>query len=206
MPFSISTVRPVGVPSSSTLSEPRRLAMVPSSTTVQSSDATRLPMRSENADVPLRLKSPSRPWPIASCSRMPGQPGPSTTVIVPGGRVDGVEVDDAPGAPPRARSARRGRRASSREREAAAAAVRALLAHAVALGDAGDAQARRSGRTSPTSRPSGVADQHDACSMPMPGHARCVMRGSSARAPRSRRSSSATWSASGVSSGGARRG
>ena len=34
MPFSISTVHWVGLPSSSTLSEPRRRAMVPSSTTV----------------------------------------------------------------------------------------------------------------------------------------------------------------------------
>ena len=34
MPSSISTVRPVGVPSSSIVSEPRRSACVPSSTTV----------------------------------------------------------------------------------------------------------------------------------------------------------------------------
>ena len=44
MPFSISTVFCVGVPSSSTLSEPRREGMVPSSTTVQISLATRLPI------------------------------------------------------------------------------------------------------------------------------------------------------------------
>ena len=42
----------------------------------------------------MRLKSPSSPWPIASCSRMPGQPGPSTTSITPGGRRLGGEVDD----------------------------------------------------------------------------------------------------------------
>ena len=83
----MSTVRPVGVPSSSTLSEPRRLGMVPSSTTVTSSEATFWPRRPANADTPLRLKSPSSPWPIASCSRMPGQPGPSTTVMVPAGAV-----------------------------------------------------------------------------------------------------------------------
>ena len=35
--------------------------------------------------MPLRLKSPSSPWPIASCSRTPGQPGPSTTCISPAG-------------------------------------------------------------------------------------------------------------------------
>src|SRR5207244_3117677 len=85
MPFSISTVRPVGVPSSSMLSEPRRRGMVPSSITVHSSDATRVPIRSVKAETRLRLKSPSSPWPTASWSRMPGQPGPSTTVIVPAG-------------------------------------------------------------------------------------------------------------------------
>jgi hypothetical protein len=42
-------------------------------------------LAAENALEPLRLKSPSRPWPMASCSRMPGQPGPSTTVISPAG-------------------------------------------------------------------------------------------------------------------------
>src|SRR5579883_3132988 len=81
----MSTVRLVGVPSSSTLSEPRRPGSVPSSTTVHSSEATRVPRRSVKAETRLRLKSPSRPWPTASCSRMPGQPGPSTTVIVPAG-------------------------------------------------------------------------------------------------------------------------
>ena len=45
----------------------------------------RLPIRPANAEVFLRLKSPSSPWPIASCSRMPGQPGPSTTAISPAG-------------------------------------------------------------------------------------------------------------------------
>ena len=59
--------------------------MVPSSSTVTPLAATRWPMRPENALEPLRLKSPSSPWPMASCSRMPGQPGPSTTVISPAG-------------------------------------------------------------------------------------------------------------------------
>ena len=36
-------------------------------------------MRPLKALEPLRLKSPSSPWPIASCSSTPGQPGPSTT-------------------------------------------------------------------------------------------------------------------------------
>ena len=56
------------------VSEPRRSGMVPSSTTVTPLAATCCPMRPENAELPLRLKSPSRPWPIASCSRMPSQP------------------------------------------------------------------------------------------------------------------------------------
>ena len=45
MPSSISTVRLVGVPSSSIESEPRRTAMVPSSTTVTPLAATRWPIR-----------------------------------------------------------------------------------------------------------------------------------------------------------------
>ena len=85
MPFSISTVRCVGLPSSSMLSEPRRSGIVPSSTTVTPRDATRSPMRPANALEPLRLKSPSSPCPTASCSSTPGQPGPSTTVITPAG-------------------------------------------------------------------------------------------------------------------------
>ena len=85
MPFSISTVSRVGVPSSSIDSEPRRSGSDPSSTMVIPRAATCSPMRPEKADVPLRLKSPSSPWPIASCNRIPGQPGPSSTVISPAG-------------------------------------------------------------------------------------------------------------------------
>src|ERR1044071_8645127 len=81
----MSTFRWVGLPSSSIVSEPRRPGRVPSSTTVTPGDATRWPRRPENAELPLRLKSPSRPWPTASCRSTPGQPGPSTTVIVPAG-------------------------------------------------------------------------------------------------------------------------
>ena len=36
-----------------------------------------------NSDVLLRMKSASSPWPTASCSRMPLQPGASTTVCGP---------------------------------------------------------------------------------------------------------------------------
>src|SRR6516162_9234071 len=85
MPSSIKNVRLVGVPSSSIDSEPRRRAMVPSSTTVTPLAATRWPISPANAEVFLRLKSPSRPWPTASCSITPGQPGPSTTSISPAG-------------------------------------------------------------------------------------------------------------------------
>src|SRR5467141_4617564 len=76
-PSSISTVRCVGLPSSSTVSEPRRPGSVPSSTTVTPGEATRCPMRPANAELPLRLKSPSSPCPTASCNSTPGQPGPS---------------------------------------------------------------------------------------------------------------------------------
>ena len=79
------TVREGEWPSSSTLSDPRRSAIVPSSTTVTPGAATRSPMRPEKAERPLRLKSPSSPWPTASCSRIPGQPGASTTGIGPAG-------------------------------------------------------------------------------------------------------------------------
>ena len=63
MPRSISTVRAVGVPSSSTLSEPRRPGIVPSSTTVHSSDATRVPMRSVKAETPLAIEVALEPVP-----------------------------------------------------------------------------------------------------------------------------------------------
>ena len=81
----MSTVRCPGVPSSSRVREPRRFGRVASSMTVQAAEATRSPMRPENAEVPLRLKSPSKPWPTASCSNTPGQPGPSTTGMEPAG-------------------------------------------------------------------------------------------------------------------------
>src|SRR5215216_5983772 len=81
----MSTLRWVGVPSSSMVSEPRRASIAPSSITVTPAAATRSPMRPEKAEVPLRLKSPSRPWPMASWSSTPGQPGPSTTGISPAG-------------------------------------------------------------------------------------------------------------------------
>ena len=59
--------------------------MVPSSITVTPGAATRSPRSPAKAEVFLRLKSPSRPWPMASCSRIPGQPGPRTICISPAG-------------------------------------------------------------------------------------------------------------------------
>ena len=85
MPSSINSFLPEGVPSSSIVMEPRRSGIVPSSKTVTPLDATRSPIRPENALEPLRLKSPSSPCPTASCSKMPGQPGPSTTSMTPAG-------------------------------------------------------------------------------------------------------------------------
>src|ERR1035438_3241212 len=81
----MSTVSWVAEPSSSTLSEPRRPVMVPLSTTVTFGPATCWPMSPVNAEVFLRLKSASRPWPTASWRRIPGQPGPRTTCISPAG-------------------------------------------------------------------------------------------------------------------------
>ena len=49
--------------------------MVPSSTTVTPWAATRWPSRPAKAEVPLRLKSPSSPWPTASCSMHAGPAG-----------------------------------------------------------------------------------------------------------------------------------
>jgi hypothetical protein len=65
MPFSISVVFWVGVPSSSMVSEPRRLAKVPLSTMVHFSLATCSPILSVKTEVPLRLKSPSNPLALA---------------------------------------------------------------------------------------------------------------------------------------------
>ncbi len=103
MPPSISTVSCVAVPSSSTLSEPRRPAIVPLSTTVTLELATCWPISPAKAEVFLRLKSASRPWPTASCSRIPGQPGPSTTSISPAGAATAPSCRIAPRAASRAR-------------------------------------------------------------------------------------------------------
>ena len=96
MPFSISTVSCVGEPSSSTFSDPRRPSIVPLSTTVTLELATGRPISPLNAEVPLRLKSASSPWPTASCSSTPGHPGPSTTSISPAGAATAPSCRIAP--------------------------------------------------------------------------------------------------------------
>ena len=70
--------------------------MVPLSTTVTFGLATGRPIKPVNADVPLRLKSASSPCPTASCSRIPGQPGPSTTSISPAGAATAPSCKIAP--------------------------------------------------------------------------------------------------------------
>jgi hypothetical protein len=71
---------------------PRRSGIVPSSSTVTPGAAILWPISPAKAEVFLRLKSPSSPWPMASCSRMPGQPGPRTTSIIPAGAAHGAQV------------------------------------------------------------------------------------------------------------------
>ena len=66
VPSSTSTVRWLSWPSSSTLMAPRALGLVPSSTMVTKGAATGLPILSEKMETPLRLKSASIPWPMAS--------------------------------------------------------------------------------------------------------------------------------------------
>src|SRR5262249_41033173 len=60
-----------------------------------------------NAETRLRLKSPSSPWPTASWRRMPGHPGPRTTVIVPAGAATAAGVTSARRAGSRAERAAR---------------------------------------------------------------------------------------------------
>ena len=92
-------------------------------------------MRPVKADVPLRLKSPSSPWPIASCSRIAGPARAEHDRHVAGRRVDGVHVHQrlAHGL---ARDLERPPSAVSElEIAAPAAACVALLAAAVVLDD-----------------------------------------------------------------------
>ena len=64
---------------------PLLLSIVPSSIIVTPSLATLRPTKLWKTEVFFRLKSPSRPCPIASCINIAGQPGPRTTFISPAG-------------------------------------------------------------------------------------------------------------------------
>ena len=66
---------------------------VPSSTTVTPGEAIMSPIILVNTEVFLRWKSPSSPWPTASCHSTPDQPGPSTTGISPAGAAHRLQVD-----------------------------------------------------------------------------------------------------------------
>ena len=85
IPSSIKMLRADFVPSSSIVIEPRLSDIVPSSITVTPLAATCSPTLPEKIEVPLRLKSPSRPCPTASCNITPGHPGPRTISISPAG-------------------------------------------------------------------------------------------------------------------------
>ena len=62
---------------------------------VQSSEQTLLPTLPEKVEEPLRLKSPSNPWPTASCSNTPGQPAPNTTGKAPAGASTATKFTNA---------------------------------------------------------------------------------------------------------------
>ena len=194
MPSSISTVRPGRLPSSSTLRLPRRFAIEPSSTTVTPGAATRSPMRPEKAESPLRLKSPSRPWPTASCSRIPGQPGASTTGIGPAGAGTASSSVTAMRAASLAKysgdfSAKNS--GPSRPPPPALPSRRTPLSLAMAL-----TRIENSGCTSSTSTPSELAIRTRRVCSPRLANTFSI-RGSCARAARSARSTSAIRSASG---------
>ena len=189
----MSMVHCVGVPSSSMLSEPRRRARVPSSTTVHSAAATRSPMRLANAEVPLRLKSPSRPWPMASCSRMPGQPGPSTTVMVPAGAGCASRLTSACRTASRANASGRSPAVSSAS-EKRPPAPAYPCSRRPSCSTSTETLKRTSGRTSAASSPSLVAMSTTSWTATRLA-VTCTTRGSRRRASRSTRSSQATLSA-----------
>ena len=102
---------------------------------MHSGAATCWPIRPLNADVPLRLKSPSSPCPTASCSSTPGQPGPSTTVIVPAGAGTASRLTCAVRTASRTSARQRSPAAELGVREPAAAARISLLAPSLVLDD-----------------------------------------------------------------------
>ena len=131
--------------------------MVPSSITVHNSLATFWPMRPLKAETPLRLKSASRPWPTASCSRMPGQPGPSTTVISPAGAATASSIATASRAASRGEVLGRFLAEKEIQLDAPAAAGVAALRRPAILRARAETLRRASGWRSTVSTPSLVA-------------------------------------------------
>ena len=120
-------------------------------------------MRPANAEVPLRLKSPSRPWPMASCSRMPGQPGPEHHGHRAGGRRHAPRDSPAPGAPPRARAPAAGRRRPVRRASSVRRSRRSPARAGRSARRCTDTLKRTSGRTSAASSPSLLATSMTSC-------------------------------------------
>jgi len=76
MPSSISTFCWVGA-FIVDIERTTAISSVPSSTNGNTARRHALPMRPENTLEPLRMKSPSSPWPLLRAGRMPGQPAPA---------------------------------------------------------------------------------------------------------------------------------
>jgi hypothetical protein len=126
----------------------------------------------------LRLKSPSSPWPTASCSRMPGQPGPSATSITPAGAGSARRLTSAMRSASRATPCQWPRPAA-RQPDAPAAARRCRFAPAVLFDDHRDVEPRHRA-LSVTALPSGrriATSWIDAAMVAVT----CTTRGSSAR-------------------------
>ena len=94
MPFSISTFRCVGMPSSSTLSEPRRLPMVPSSITVHSRAGHLLADAAAEGGDALAVEVGFEAVADGFVQQDAGPAGAEHHGHFAGGRVDGVQLDD----------------------------------------------------------------------------------------------------------------
>ena len=91
----MSTLHWLGTPSSSIVNDPRRFSIVPSSTIVHNGEVTCSPILPVKSELSLRLKSPSKPCPTASCNSTPGQPAPNTTGINPAGAATALRFTKA---------------------------------------------------------------------------------------------------------------
>ena len=185
----------MGLPSSSTLSEPRRCGSVPSSITVTPGAATRSPMRPENAETALAVEVAFQAVADRFVQQDAGPARPEHHRHDAGRRRLGRKIDD--------RLVHRLARVVLEALvgeigvvEAPAAAAGTLLAPPVLLGDDLHAKAAPTGRTSAAVWPSERATYTTSYS-----EARCAItwltRGSSLRAMASTRSSSATFCGSG---------